>query len=161
MLFIGKAQEKYSAFPMIKKISGHTGKPYPWLMRSSVMCNQYYFYLLDEDFGPMFIKFGSYFPYTARVCINGHEYVKCQLRKEGIPFKALDNGVLSRENPERAQQILNEFDESKIEAVVAKWLARLPDPFMPEDHAAGFNYRLSILQAEFARTQVFDRPLSG
>jgi len=77
VLFIGKAQEKYSAFRMVKKISEHTGAPYPWLMRSSVMCNQYYFYLLDEDFGPMFIKFGSYFPYTARVCINGHEYAKC------------------------------------------------------------------------------------
>jgi len=69
--------------------------------------------------------------------------------------------VLSCENPQRLQQILEEFDESKIEAVVKKWQGRLPDPFMPEDHAAGFNYRLSILQAEFARTQVFDRPLSG
>jgi hypothetical protein len=27
--------------------------------------------------------------------------------------------------------------------------------------AAGFRYQLSILQAEFARTEVFDRPLSG
>jgi hypothetical protein len=44
---------------------------------------------------------------------------------------------------------------------VAKWLARLPDPFTAADHAAGFNPQLSILQAEFARTQVFDRPLSG
>jgi len=44
---------------------------------------------------------------------------------------------------------------------VEKWLSRLPDPFTAEDHAAGFNAQLSILQAEFARTQVFDRPLSG
>ena len=29
------------------------------------------------------------------------------------------------------------------------------------DRAAGHDYDLSILQAEFARTQVFDRPLSG
>ena len=42
-----------------------------------------------------------------------------------------------------------------------KWLARLPDPFTAADHAAGFNLQLSILQAEFSRTQVFDRPLSG
>jgi len=45
--------------------------------------------------------------------------------------------------------------------VVRKWLARLPSPFTAEDRAAGFDYDLSILQAEFARTQVFDRPLSG
>ena len=50
---------------------------------------------------------------------------------------------------------------SSIEAVVRKWFARLPHPFTADDRAAGYRYDLSILQAEFARTQVFDRPLSG
>ena len=45
--------------------------------------------------------------------------------------------------------------------LVAKWLGRLPDPFTAEDHAAGYNFQLSILQAECSRTQVFDRPRSG
>jgi hypothetical protein len=53
------------------------------------------------------------------------------------------------------------LDEARIEAMVRKWFARLPHPFDPQDRAAGFRYELSILQAEFARTQVFDRPLSG
>ena len=44
---------------------------------------------------------------------------------------------------------------------MAKWLGRLPDPFTAADHAAGYNFQLSILQAEFSRTQVFDRPLAG
>jgi hypothetical protein len=44
---------------------------------------------------------------------------------------------------------------------VRKWFARLPHPFTAADRAAGYRYELSILQAEFARTQVFDRPLSG
>jgi hypothetical protein len=35
------------------------------------------------------------------VCINGHEYLKKQLAKEGIAFEALDNGILSCANPER------------------------------------------------------------
>jgi hypothetical protein len=48
------------------------------------MVNQYYFYLVDEEFGPAFIKFSSYFPYTGRVCLNGHEYVKRHLTREGI-----------------------------------------------------------------------------
>jgi hypothetical protein len=49
----------------------------------------------------------------------------------------------------------------KGEALVVKWVGRLPDPFTAEDHAAGYNVQLSILQAECSRTQVFDRPLSG
>ena len=161
VLFIGKAQEKFNAFRMIKKLSTHTGQPYPWLIRSPVMCNQYYFYLFDKDFGPLFLKFGSYFPYTARLCLNGHEYAKRQLAKEGIAFEALDNGVLQCDDPIRLQEILDELDEHKIDALARKWLNRLPDPFSKEDHAEGFNYRISILQAEFSRTQVFDRPLSG
>jgi hypothetical protein len=161
VLYIGKAQERFASFRMIKKRSVHTGQSYPWFTRGTVMCNPYYFYLVDEDFGPLFIKFCSYFPYTARVCLNGHEYVKRQLAKEGMAFEALDNGLLTGADPARAQQLLDDLTEDKIAALVAKWLGRLPDPFTAEDHAAGYNFQLSILQAEFSRTQVFDRPLAG
>lgn len=159
ILYIGKAQERFASFRVSKRFNAATGQSYPWLSRGTVMCNHYYFYLVDADFGPLFIKFASYFPYTARVCLNGHEYAKRQLAKAGIAFEALDNGILSCADPLRLQQILNALDETRIGALVAKWLGRLPDPFTAADHAAGFNPQLSILQAEFARTQVFDRPL--
>lgn len=161
VLYVGVAQEKFNAFRVMKKQNPETGASFPWLYRSTVMCNQYYFYLVDDDFGPLFIKFSSYFPYTARINLNGHEYAKRQLEKEGIAYEALDNGVLSCENPERLQQILDDLNETKIERMVRKWFARLPHPFTSEDRAAGFRYQISILQSEFARTQVFDRPLSG
>jgi hypothetical protein len=53
---------------------------YPWIVPATAMVNQFYIYALDADFGPFFIKFGSYFPYTGRVCLNGHEYA---VRHEG------------------------------------------------------------------------------
>ena len=161
VLYIGVAQEKFGAFRVTKRRNPQTGASFPWLHRSTVMCNQYYFYLVDEDFGPMFIKFSSYFPYTARINLNGHEYAKRQLEKEGIAYEALDNGVLTCADPARLQQILDDLDETKIERVVRKWFARLPHPFTPQDREAGFRYQLSILQGEFARTQVFDRPRGG
>jgi hypothetical protein len=161
VVYIGTAQERFASFRMIKKRNVQTGQSYPWFTRGTVMCNHYYFYLVDEDFGPLFIKFCSYFPYTARVCLNGHEYVKQQLTKEGIAFEALDNGLLTCADAARAQQLLDDLTEDKITALVSKWLARLPDPFTAQDHAAGYNFQLSILQAEFSRTQVFDRPLAG
>jgi hypothetical protein len=42
-----------------------------------------------------------------------------------------------------------------------RWLKRLPNPYTAQDQQAGFRYDLSILQAEFALTQVVDRPQSG
>ena len=79
VLFIGKAQEKSSVFRTEKRRNPQSGQSYPWLVRSTAMVNQYYLYALDQDFGPFFLKFNSYFPYTAKLCLNGHEYAKRQL----------------------------------------------------------------------------------
>jgi len=125
------------------------------------MVNQYYIYCVDEDFGPFFLKFSSYFPYNAKLCLNGHEYVKRQLAREGIAFEALDNGVLSCANAERLQQLCDGLSAAKIDQLLRKWLARLPHPFSDADRAAGYRYDVSTLQAEFSLTQVLDRPLSG
>src|SRR5262249_34120443 len=50
---------------------------------------------------------------------------------------------------------------AKIDALLRKWLARLPHPFTAADRAAGYRYEISILQVEFSLTQVLDRPLTG
>jgi hypothetical protein len=161
VLFVGKAQEKTPVFRTEKRRNPKTGQTYPWIVPSTAMVNHYYFYCVDEDFGPFFLKFCSYFPYNAKLCLNGHEYAKCQLAKEGIAFEALDNGILSCANPQRLQEICDGLSAAKIDALLRKWLERLPHPFTPEDRKAGYRYDISILQAEFALTQVLDRPLSG
>ena len=161
ILFIGIAQEKVSVFRTEKRRNPQTGQSYPWLVRSTAMVNQYYIYAVDRDFGPFFLKFCSYFPYNGRLCLNGHEYAKRQLAQQGIGYEALDNGFRSCEDPEQLQAICNGLSAAKIDALVRKWLARVPHPFTAADRAAGYRYDISILQAEFALTQVLDRPLSG
>ena len=84
VVFIGKAQEKTPVFRTEKRVNPRTGQRYPWLARSTAMVNHFYFYAVDRDFGPFFLKFGSYFPYTGKLCLNGHEYVKRQLAQRGI-----------------------------------------------------------------------------
>ena len=160
VLFVGKAQEKASVFRTEKRRDA-AGKKYPWIIRSTAMVNHYYVYILDRDFGPLFIKFCSYFPYPAKLCLNGHEWLKRQLTQREIPFEPLDNGIRSSDEPARVQRIADTLDAAKIEAVFRKWLRRLPHPFAAAHRAAGYRYQLSILQAEFALTQVLDRPLTG
>ena len=158
---VGKAQEKIATFRTQKRRNPETGKTYPWIYRTTAMVNQYYFYILDADFGPLFIKFASYFPYQAKVCLNGHEYVKRQLRKAGIAFEALDNGILSCADSARLQAICDSLTPQKIDRVFRKWLRRLPHPFIARDRVAGYRYDLSILQMECSLTQVLDRPQTG
>jgi DNA-binding transcriptional ArsR family regulator len=161
VLYIGTAQEKAKVFRTEKRRNPETGKTYPWLVPSTAMVNSVYFYCVDEDFGPFFLKFCTYFPYNAKLCINGHEYVKHQLAKEGIAFQPLDNGILSCEDPKRLQQLCDDLSAAKIDALLRKWLKLLPHPFTPADREAGFSYDISILQAEFSLTQVLDRPVTG
>ena len=59
------------------------------------------------------------------------------------------------------QRIADTLNPATIDAVFRKWLGRLPHPFTPAHRTAGYGYQLSILQAEFALTQVLDRPVTG
>jgi hypothetical protein len=161
VLFVGKAQEKTPVFWTEKRKHPQTGRSYAWIVQSTAMVNHYYFYAVDRDFGPFFLKFCSYFPYTAKLCINGHEYLKRQLTQEGIPYTALDNGLLSCADLPRAQAICDGLGADQIDGLVRKWLRILPHPFTAEDRQAGYRYDVSILQAEFALTQILDRPLTG
>lgn len=161
VVLVGKAQEKASVFRTEKRRNPDTGRSYPWIVRSTAVVNQYYFYCQDRDFGPFFLKFCSYFPYNAQLCLNGHEYAKGQLRQAGIGFEGLDNGFVSCQDPQRLQGICDALSAEKIDALFRKWLGLLPHPFSAVDQEAGYTYDLSILQAEFSLTQILDRPLHG
>ncbi len=161
IVLIGKAQEKTTTFRTTKGHGPRSADRYPRLFRTTAMVNQYYFYGLDADFGPFFFKFSSYFPYTAKFCLNGHEYLKHQLGQAGIAYEALDNGILSCADPVQLQILADDLSAEKIEALIRKWQGRLPQPFTAAERAAGYDYEISILQAEFALTQVLDRPQTG
>lgn len=161
MLFIGRAQEKARIFRTEKRRNPSTGVAYPWIVTATAMVNHFYFYAVDDDFGPFFLKFCSYFPYTARLCINGNEYAKRQAIKAGIGFTPLDNGFATVSDVARVPAICDGLTEPMIDALLRKWLARLPHPFTAADRAAGYRYQLSVLQAEFSLTQMLDQPVSG
>jgi hypothetical protein len=160
VVFVGVAQEKLRVPRTIRKHFGQGGT-IPWIAYATAMVNVYYFYCVDADFGPFFLKFGSYFPYPAKLCLNGHEYLKAQLAQRGIAFEALDNGLLCCADVQAAQQTSDGLSAEKIDRFFRKWLLRLPHPFSAADRRAGYRYDLSVLQAEFSLTQVWDRGASG
>jgi hypothetical protein len=161
VLFVGRAQEKNRVFRTEKRRNPVTGATYPWIVSSTGVINQFYFYCVDGDFGPFFLKFSSYFPYTAKLCINGNEWAKRQAAKAGIGFTALDNGFATCDDPVRLQKICHRLSAGKIDALLRKWLAILPHPFTRADRIAGYRYDISMLQVEFSLTQMLDRPVSG
>jgi len=57
VLYVGRAQEKAWVVRTERRRCARTGMTYPWVVDGSAMVNHYYFYCVDEDFGPFFLKF--------------------------------------------------------------------------------------------------------
>src|SRR5450756_2133968 len=160
VVFIGRAQEKTPLFRTEKR-RDREGRSYPWIVKSTGVVNQFYYYCVDADFGPFFLKFCSYFPFNGKLCINGNHWAQRQAAKAGIGFTPLDNAFAAVEDPAALQAICDQLGPEQIDALLRKWLAILPHPFSPADRAAGYRYDISILQAEFSLTQMLDKPVTG
>ena len=161
VLYAGVAQERQRVFRTSKRRNPVTGATYPWLVPGSGVVNQYYFYCVDEEFGPVCVKFSGYFPYTGRLILNGNEYAKRQAAKAGIGFVPLDNAFAAVDDVAAVQAICDGLEEGEIAALAGLLLRLLPHPFTTADTAAGYRYELSVLQAEFSVTQTLDSPVAG
>jgi hypothetical protein len=126
--------------------------------KSERRVSTYYFYILDPDFGPGFIKICSYFPYPAKVWLNGHEWAKRQAQKVGLPYRELANGFRSCPEPERLQAICDSLGPREIWAFFERWLTVIPTPLTEGDRVGGYWWDLSMRQIEVARTIVLDDP---
>src|SRR5512143_3203129 len=118
---------------------------------------QYYFYLQDRDFGRMFVRICPYFPFSARVCLNGHEWLACRLRAEGIAFEQCANAFRTCDDPARLQELSDRFSAAHIEACAHRWLAQLVPFFTDRERRhQGFGYRLVVSQVEYCTNLVFE-----
>jgi len=52
--YIGLEDKKADVAGTEKRRNPTTGQAYPWLVRSTAMVNQFYFYAVHRDFGPFF-----------------------------------------------------------------------------------------------------------
>ena len=78
----------------------------------------YYFYLVDEVFGPAFVKVCAYFPYPIKIWLNGHEYAKRAATAAGIGFTELDNGFATTDDPAGLQQLCDTLGPGTIRSVL-------------------------------------------
>jgi len=126
--------------------------------KSSRRVGTFYFYVLDPDFGLGFIKICTYFPYPAKVWVNGHEWAKRQADHAGIAYTGLANGFASCADPDGLAGICERFGPADVQGFFDRWIAQIPTPFTAEDHAAGYWWELSMRQVEVSRTLVLDDP---
>lgn len=157
---IGVAQEFQRVFTgtTYHPDEGGEGLPRFGYAKADRRVTAYYFYLVDEVFGPAFIKVCAYFPYPIKIWLNGHEYAKRQAKAAGIAFTELDNGFAATEDPAGLQRICDMLGSGTIRVFCERWWARLPLPLTEADRAAGYWWDISMRQVEVSRTMIFDAP---
>jgi len=154
---IGVAQEYQRVWAAYQRETS-TAAPQFTFAKADRRVTCYYFYLWDAEFGPAFIKVCAYFPYPAKIWVNGHEWAKRQAARTGIAFTELSNGFAACDDPAALQAICDALQPGTINVFAQRWLARLPMPFGPRDQRAGYWWECSMRQVEVSRTLVFDAP---
>jgi hypothetical protein len=150
------AQEFQWVFTATKKTAG-SAVWFDW-NKTERRVGIYYFYVLDAHFGAGFIKICTYFPYPAKVWLNGHEWAKRQADHERLSFTALANGFATCEDPGRLQAICDRFGPGDVQGFFDRWIGAIPTPLGADDRIAGYWWELSMRQVEVSKTLVFDDP---
>ena len=64
-----------------------------------------YLYYLDSEFGMMFVRIQSWWPFTIQIYINGHEWLARQMDQAGISYVRADNCFWQIADLQRAQAL--------------------------------------------------------
>jgi len=114
-----------------------------------------YYYWLDANFGLMYMRLQTWFPYTMQVYVNGHNWLAQQMNQRGWGFVQRDNAFVQLDDPESVQELADGFAELPWIRRLTAWSRRInpllscPGPF------CGMKYYWVIEQAEYATDILF------
>lgn len=118
-------------------------------------CLHYYLYYLDKEYGFMFIRIQTWFPFNVRVYINGREWMKSVLAENGIAYQCYDNSFTDISDVEKAQELANQFDSAKLRRHLDGMVSTL-NPFLDTvTKTFGQGYYWSVSQCEYATDIMF------
>ncbi len=113
-------------------------------------CKHYYFYYNDKEFGLMYLKIQTWFPYNVQIYINGREYLSKILDKENIKYEMYNNSFSYIEDFDKAQEladgILNKKISDSFDGLIEQINIHLPKIESIFNHS----YYWCIDQCEFA-----------
>ncbi len=120
--------------------------------------NQYNFYVIDPQWGRMFVRMCPYFPFSARLCLNQHHWLAHRLRQEGIDFEQTTNALLKCADPIRLQKLADSLTPGDLVRCGQKWLAMLTPFFSDKERREiGCQHRLFFSQVEYCDNLIFYR----
>jgi hypothetical protein len=125
--------------------------------------NHYSFQIWDEEWGHLAIKLCGHPPFTAQIMLNGHEYVAQGASRRKIRFAKEDNCFTQLADAPGLQRVADTLRSKdaigRLLRVVERWLFQCLCLALDsaEQKKSGFQYTLSVYQAEYSRNLLFQR----
>ena len=114
-----------------------------------------YFYWLDANFGLMYVRLETWFPYTIQVYVNGHDWLAQQMTQWGLGFTQHDNGFLALDNPQRAQGLADRFAELPWVKQLTQWARKVNPLLRRGSWLSDLSYYWVTEQAEYSTDVLF------
>jgi hypothetical protein len=147
LVHVLSVMESGSTFkPWHDKATGKSG-----LKLAPGKCATYYFYLMDEELGLIYVRVPTWLPCRLQIYFNAHHWLARQLQREGIVFRIEDNAFVECADWKRAHELAQSFAVERWEKKFAELAAR----FCPVVEKFTHGYHWSVMQVEYALDVVF------
>ncbi len=114
-------------------------------------CLHYYFYLIDEELGLVYVRVPTWCPFRLQVYFNAHSWLQLRLTKSGIHHGILDNAFAEISDFSQAQSLSDSFKVDLLHTRLDLFAERFCSIIKDFD----LRYHWSIMQAEYATDIVF------
>jgi len=130
---------------------------FPQIRRAPSRCKHLYFYFDHEDYGFMSVRLQTWAPYEVQIAMNGREWLKRLLDKDGIPYVLEGNKFLDVEDYEAAQRLLtSQLDTRWVETLSG--FMPIVFPSMKNLLGNEMSYTWTLWQSEWAKDYIFHDP---
>ena len=132
------------------------------LLRRYAFVKQYWFHILDPEWGHLTIRISPHPPFGAQVFLNGHEYVARHAQRAGLSFAKENNCFTKISDAAALAQIADTLDSAssigQLRQVCERWIYSTCLHFAlsaTEQSQTHFQYQYSVYQVELSRNLNF------
>ncbi len=116
-----------------------------------------YYYFLDPEFGLLYVRLQTWFPFVVQVYVNGHEWLARQLVRRRLGFVQQDNAFTQLDQPTQAQRLADRFAKLPWVRILNRWVRRV-NPLLGRSWLGKAPYYWVIDQAEYSTDILFQSP---
>lgn len=134
------------------------------LVRRYAFVKQYWFHILDPEWGHLTIRISPHPPFGAQIFLNGHEYVARQAQQAGLDFEKESNCFTKIADAAALTQIADTLDSASsighLRQVCERWLYSTCLYFAlspAEQSQTHFQYQYTVFQVELSRNLLFHK----